>query len=76
MPWQSIHASNTTCTRYSELQKILQRLDKISDMDDIKFQDKTGCIAPCTTREFKTRKIYHTEEGMYRVRKKFDSSVA
>ena len=65
MPWESTNASNTTCTDDSDLQNYLDRMNKISNMNDQMFQD-IGCIAPCTRREFYTKKIYHVEKGLHR----------
>ena len=65
MPWQSENASDTTCTKYSELEIILNELDAISDMNDKKFQDEIGCLAPCTRKEYWTKKLYQVEQGTY-----------
>ena len=65
MPWQSEKASDTTCTKYSELEILLNELDAISDMNDQKFQDEIGCLAPCTRKEYWTKKVYQVEEGTY-----------
>ena len=65
MPWQSANASDTTCTKYSELKIMLNELDAIADMNEKHFQDEIGCIAPCTREEYWTKNVYQVELGTY-----------
>ena len=58
MPWQPTNASKILCSKHTELEKNLQIWDNIYDMNEHKFQEETGCIAPCTRQEFQTKKIY------------------
>ena len=62
MPWQPTNASMTLCSKHTELQKNLQIWHNIYNTNEHKFQEETGCIAPCTRQEFKTKMIYQDTE--------------
>ena len=62
MPWQSSFATGETCTTKDELSDYMSHWKSIFAMDEHKFQDFTGCQAPCSRWEYSATPIYRKDK--------------